>query len=134
MTTATEIVVNRGLFLYHLRQNPDNRVFIHGDLTDDCGGRCSVGLGCEVFGIPIVVVDDSAECWIIIAEAYEKLAEKIGDRGPASYCSLVTDIWSNNDNGRASSFAEMADLLEQEIFPCYPPDETEKADEDDIQV
>ena len=126
--SETQILVNRGLFTYHLRQNPQGRDYIHGDLHDGGNGRCSVGLGCELFGIPLVAIDKDSteEDWRIVAQAYDLLAQKIGGHG------LIGEIWAANDNGIAGdSFAGMADFLEETAYPGYAPKYEELEDEDE---
>lgn len=92
------ITPERAIALYHLRQNPQNRTQIMGNLTDGCNGRCALGLVAEAFGLEL-----ADELGVECGDVYEDIKERLD--------TLVSNFYRPNDT-YGYSFAKIADTLE----------------------
>lgn len=107
------VETDRAVALYHLRVNPKNRQKIKGYLTDGCNGRCAIGLIAEAFDIPIaptrnVPMNDSS--FAVCNAAFAQLEERLGIK------DRIHRVWMWNDQFEPTTFAEVADKMEKELF------------------
>lgn len=106
-TPPEEVAVNRAIFLYHLRVNPDNVRQITGSLKKSADAMCAVGLGCDAFEIPMTAYDRAAKgITDIHYDPYGRLAHKLGVGK-----EVIQSLYSLNDMS-GLSFEQVAEAAE----------------------
>lgn len=107
----------QAIFIYHLKNNPGNVQQIYGELDNNAGGMCALGLGMEAFGIirtweqykekfPDSHITDFAGAGATATYDPYKIIAEILDVSRSN----VSDIYNLNDNDELS-FKDIADVF-----------------------